>query len=178
MFTFIQNSCFQAQIARSVVFVSDICLSKYCRRVLRNLGSSNESAPFFNMRLIRNYEPNVPVYPWTTVPSRISILGMVDSYRQYVPVIPEFQVRWQIITEPYIAIWTFTQEMSIEPHFAVLVNPIKPNRDFFFTVLSGNSKRLSVPSNPARQISLATWVVFTVRSLNAPVMRQVDIHPS
>jgi len=45
------------------VFISDIRLGIYCCSIFEIFGSGNESAPFSNIHLVRNYKPNVPIYP-------------------------------------------------------------------------------------------------------------------
>src|SRR5690349_21184892 len=101
---------------------------------------------------------------------------MVHPYGDHV-LAAELDRRRQIAGERAVAVWSLSNLLAVAPDGAVIHDAVKSNPDRLILLIRRKRERLAIPSSSTRQERRATGQLGIKRSLDAPVMRQIDCPP-
>ena len=119
------------------------------------------------------YHPYIAVDARAGVPAAVGIAAVVHPHGQHV--LSLLQVRSHVVHEGDVAIGTLAQQLSVQIDFATVIYSLEVN--VVALVRIGHIKCLAVPSDTAGQIACATGQCGRHLSLDAPVVRQVQLAP-
>lgn len=139
----------------------------------------DEGSPKSDVDRMGPYQPDVSVDSRTGIPPGIRLFRIIHPDDQYILLRPIIQTGRQVIPERDITIRPISEQMTVEPHPALLVNAVEIDKEAFVTITLRNGKTLPVPSDAARKrpASGSRRMVGRKVALDTPVMRQVQFPP-
>jgi len=93
---------------------------------------------------VREDEPDVAVDPRSRIPSR-GLVPVVHAHGQDVGAVPS-EVGCQVVLEADVAVPTIPQGMAVDPHVAVLVDPVELDEHLLTAALRFQREGLAIPS--------------------------------
>ena len=143
-----------------------------------NFRRGDVGAPLRNVHGIDRGQPYAAIDTRARIPPAAVRLH-IDANRHDVLFVAVVQVGGQVVTETYISIGSMPQQMSIDPHLTVHVDPIEVDKDPFPPALCRHGECLPIPTNTTGQVAHRV----TARHLgiegqfNTPVMRHIQRAP-
>ena len=127
----------------------------------------------------RLQQPSMPVDPRPRIPPAVRLPRVVHLHRNHI-LAAVVQMRRQFVRKRHKTIRTQPQILPVDPHLAVHINAVELQQHHPAAIRRVHTKSLPIPPHTRGQIRAIPTARFVLikRSLDAPVIRQIDTAPT
>lgn len=116
--------------------------------------------------------------PGAGIPAAVGLPRVVDADRDHIAII-EAQMRCQLVAKRNEPVRASAERMAVDPYFAVLIHTVELQCDQPAAIQPWQHQPLPIPADAGGQITACPgrWLRLGARTLDAPVVRKVDLAP-